>query len=315
MRRRSRVYGLYAVLVLLACGLRAQEASLSVLLRHDAAFAGDNITYTVIFANPGAPARNAVITDVIPDHTTFVSAQPAPGWTCGLADVGGHPAVRCTIPSFGPSSIFDRETMTIVLRIAPDFPFSPLLSNTVTIASDTPESVTTDNSATDLSDPEYYSDLVVTSTASPPVAPVGAIVTFEITVENRGSADSFETSFRDVLPPFVSFAGIEAPGWSCTVPPLGSSGEVLCRRARFLPGTSTIRIFGRADSVGQGENVAAVIGDSVDLTPEDRTATVSFGVVAPAQVPTLSTIGLILLGTALLAAGMVLLRKSGGRLA
>ena len=205
--------------------------------------------------------------------------------------------------------------MTIVLRIAPDFPFSPLLSNTVTIASDTPESVTTDNSATDLSDPEYYSDLVVTSTASPPVAPVGAIVTFEITVENRGSADSFETSFRDVLPPFVSFAGIEAPGWSCTVPPLGSSGEVLCRRARFLPGTSTIRIFGRADSVGQGENVAAVIGDSVDLTPEDRTATVSFGVVAPAQVPTLSTIGLILLGTALLAAGMVLLRKSGGRLA
>jgi uncharacterized repeat protein (TIGR01451 family) len=313
MRRRSRVYGLYAVLVLLACGLRAQEASLSVLLQHDAALGGENITYTVTFANPGAPALNAVITDVIPDHTTFVSAQPAPGWTCGLADVGGHQAVRCTIPSFGPSSIFDRETMTIVLRIAPDFPYSSQLSNTVTIASDTPESITADNSATDLSDPEYYSDLVVTSTASPPVAPVGAIVTFEIMVENRGAADSFETSFRDVLPSFVSFVGIEAPGWNCTFPPLGSSGEVLCERARFLPGTSTIRIFGRANGVGEGENVATVIGGSVDLTPEDRTATVSFGVVAPAQVPTLSSIGLILLGTALLAAGIALLRKSGVR--
>jgi uncharacterized repeat protein (TIGR01451 family) len=284
VQRRSRVYGLYAVLVLLACGLRAQEANLLIAIETDGAIPGSDFSYRLKFADLGATAQNVVITDVLPAHTTFVSAQPPAGWTCGLTTLGEAQAVRCTVPSLAPLPVFtERETLLLILRLAPDFPLNTFLTNTATISSDTPDSNTGNNTATSMhliAPTAAFADVSTTSSASPARVPVGELATFAVTIKNLGPSGTYGLTLRDTLPSFVSFAGIDAPGWRCTLPPVGASGEIVCDRSQFLPGIDSIRIFVRADQVGQGSNKASVTLDATDFTRDELTTLASITAVA-----------------------------------
>ncbi len=314
MQQRSRFLGMYAVFLLLACRLWAQEADLRLVSSPPLAFfSGTALTYTVLFANFGATAQNLVITDPLPPYTTFVSVQPAPGWACGLSTGGGQQAVRCTAPSLSPPVIFTNwSTMKITLGVAPDIPLGTALSNTVTISSDTPESNTSNNTATDthiISVADTIAVVSVTSSASPVVVPVGELATLVLTVKNLGPSGAYYTTLQDTLPSCASFAGIDAPGWRCTLPPVGASGQIFCERDQFLPGVESIRFFVRANQVGQGSNTAIIHPEARDdnFTPTSWATTTGFVAIAPIVVPALSLSGLAILGIALLVSGIALL--------
>jgi uncharacterized repeat protein (TIGR01451 family) len=96
---------------------------------------GTNETYTLRVANDGpSRATNARVSDQLPSGLSFVSASPA----CG--DVGG--TVTCTVGTLDPGAA---QTFTVTKRIASSANNCSELTNTATLASDTPDSDPSNN--------------------------------------------------------------------------------------------------------------------------------------------------------------------------
>jgi uncharacterized repeat protein (TIGR01451 family) len=56
---------------------------------------GETLLYTLTYSNVGgAPATNVIITETVPDHTTFIAASSTTGWTCPN---GSPPTTVCTL--------------------------------------------------------------------------------------------------------------------------------------------------------------------------------------------------------------------------
>jgi uncharacterized repeat protein (TIGR01451 family) len=106
--------------------------------------AGSNITYTLTAKNAsGFDATNAVVTDVLPANTTFVSFSAPAGWAKSTPAVGGTGTVTARKSTF---TINTSATFTLVVASNPQF--SGTITNTATIRSATPDPNLTNNSAT-----------------------------------------------------------------------------------------------------------------------------------------------------------------------
>jgi uncharacterized repeat protein (TIGR01451 family) len=106
--------------------------------------AGSTNIYPVAVYNsgPGA-AQNVVVTDVVPANMTFVSITPAAG--CVTPGPGGTGTITCTIPTLarGDSIIFE-----ITLQVIPGTAAGTQLSNTATVAANTNDPISDNNSST-----------------------------------------------------------------------------------------------------------------------------------------------------------------------
>ena len=112
----------------------------------DPAVANGNITYVITVRNDGPlAATSAMLTDVIPANTTFVSRAAAAGWTCTTPVVGGIGTVSCTNPSVAASAV---ATFTLVVKVNAGVASGIVISNTATVSSATTDPVTSNNTAT-----------------------------------------------------------------------------------------------------------------------------------------------------------------------
>ncbi|MEO8033937.1 MAG: hypothetical protein ABI837_05850, partial [Acidobacteriota bacterium] len=145
--------------------------------------------------------------------------------------------------------------------------------NTATIASTTPDPNPGAESAT-ASSTVANADLSVTKVDTPDPVIAGTNLSYDITIDNAGPADSIGATLTDTLPPGTTFVSLTAParGWSCTTPAVGAPGTISCSIPTFAtPGTDVFTlVVAVAPSVTQGStltNTATASATTPDLNP------------------------------------------------
>ena len=116
------------------CCTASTDLAVTLSAAPDPVLAGQNLSYTLSVANLGpASASSVTLTDALPDSVTFVSASP------GCVNLGG--AVVCSVGTLPSGSA---TNFTVVVT-----PWAGgLITNTLTVASPTPDPDPTNNIAT-----------------------------------------------------------------------------------------------------------------------------------------------------------------------
>ena len=225
----------------------------------DPVAAGGNLVYTINASNAGPLIANtAVLSDMLPTGTSFVSLTSAPGWSCATPAVGAGGTISCSQASFpiGSSAAF-----TLTVAVSSSVAAGTVLSNTVTIASGTPDSNTANNSATTTTNvvAAAQGHLTITPTAVPfgnqAVGSTSAAQT--VTLKNDGTASLDVTALTAATAPFARSGGTCATALpialatnaSCTLTytftpsATGAASQTLTVTAN-APGSGTIGLSG-----------------------------------------------------------------------
>lgn len=125
---------------------RAQTAPLADLTvtksGDEAAPVGGTITYNIVVSNGGPDdSANVQLTDPLPAHTTFVSADSPTGGTVTFAN-------NTLTVGFGTIPAFESGSVTLVVSVNGDTPRNTTISNTATVTSDTTDPEGENNSST-----------------------------------------------------------------------------------------------------------------------------------------------------------------------
>lgn len=247
----------------------------------DPVLAGDDLTYTVTVGNTGpSTAVDVVVTDLLPDEVTLVSAVDGTGaGVCAEVQPG---EVVCEIGDLDPG---DTATILITVTVDPSVPDGTILTNTVMVSSPTdPDGAQAEEATTVNTAAELWIEKTGTATAG---NPSGDLV-YEITVHNvegsapddtptsgdGGPSDAQDVVVVDDLPLDPKKLEIQHLSASCTYDE--SAHEVTCTTATLPAGTSVtyeiqVKIKG---SVGTITNVATVSSSTFDPDTSNNTDTV-----------------------------------------
>ena len=247
------------------------------------------IAYTITVTNGGPYAASTVsLTDPLPPGVTFVSLSSPAGWSCTTPAVGAGGTVTCTIASLATGTY--PFTLSVTSPAAP----GPI-SNTATVAS-TNEDVPGNESATTPTTIGGVATLVTTKTG-PPTAVSGTPITYNISVLNNGPSAATGVVVTDVLPAGVSFVSATPSQGSCS-----GTTTVTCSLGTLAnAATATVALTVNVTATS-GTITNSASATSAELNPTPLSATGSSPpatVVAPGQVPTLSTWVLLAMMTAL----------------
>jgi uncharacterized repeat protein (TIGR01451 family) len=253
----------------------AASADLSVVKSGPAtATSGANVVYTIVVANAGpSTAASVQLTDVVPPGTTFVSINQTsgPAYTCGNASG----TVTCTIASL-PGAMPASFDLTVLNGAG-----SGTVTNTATVATATPDPNPANNTSSTSANALTSADLAVTKTGPANAGPA-SLVHYDVTVTNNGPSTAANVTVSDTIPPGSTYASIfnspAGPAFSCTTPPVGGTGAVICTVATLPNGASgTIQIEVTTSAAGGGTliNSANATATTPDPNPANNTATTS----------------------------------------
>jgi uncharacterized repeat protein (TIGR01451 family) len=121
-------------------------------------------------------------------------------------------------------------------------------------------------------------DVAVAKEASAEVVLTNSLLTFTVSVENRGGSALTGVTVTDPLPPNVEFVAATSDVGSCT----NSNGTVTCDVGSLLPGAAaTITIQVTSTVPGFLTNSATVTALEADVVPENNSSTTIVQVVPP----------------------------------
>ncbi len=224
------------------------QADLSVLKTDspDPVIAGQNITYTINFANAGpGGASNVTVTDAVPTNTTFVSATvtTGTGWSTSAPAVGGTGNVVFSKAAIGSS---ETAVFTIVVKVNANTANGETIVNMAIAASDTADPDPMDNTSTAMTAVITQADLSVTKSDSPDPVIAGSNITYTINFTNNGPSDAQMVNVSDMVPSgttFVSAFVISGMGWTPSTPGVGMTGTVSFTKGTVAAGeTATFEI-------------------------------------------------------------------------
>lgn len=226
--------------------------------------AGLEVSYVATLTNGGASnAQDASIALPLPGTTTFVSATPSSGGSCGGVAVGANGTVTCTWA--GPTLPAGMRSVTIVAQVPIATPPGTVLNATATVASNTTDGNLGNNYATTTTTViAGGADLSITLGDSPDPVTAGNNLTYSITLTNGGPADAQDVSIGLPLPaPLTFVSATPSIGGNCTGVAAGANGTVTCTWAGVTAaaGTRNVTI------------VALVPASTADATVLNATAT------------------------------------------
>ncbi len=285
------------------------QADLSVTLTDapDPVTAGTQLTYTAVISNAGpSDATAVVLTLPTPANTSLVSGSVSGGSACA-----GSPVVCTVTGSMAPGS---SRTVSIVMLVAASAPEGSVISATATVTAGSPDPNAANNSATTTTNVITSADLVIGLTASTAQAFINVPVTFTATSLNNGPSDAQNVSITLTLTPDFRYSSFVATGATCTTPQVGSTGAIVCTWAgATAPGvTRTLTVVAFSNVEGPtGVNASTTSNTSDPVANNNLTGvTVQVGYLIE-EIPTLSGLGLILMGLMFGLMGFVAVRRQG----
>ena len=222
---------------------------------------GEQVTYTLLLSNAGpTDAQNSTLRDLLPAGLSGAEHSADGGITwepwSGILNLGVLPA---------------GETQTHLIRATVSAGAVGSLTNTASVASDTPDPDPSNNTDTHETPVVFSADLSVSKTGpADPVEP-GQLLTYTIAISNAGPDTARDVLLTDTTPPELSRVEFSLDGgaswspWSGAIPlgdlPGGSSQSLLLR--------------GGLSQTAQGNlsNTAVVFSPTPDPDPENNRST------------------------------------------
>jgi len=166
------------------------QADLSVekAAEQDSATPGGSVSYEIVVANAGpSDAQDVVVTDTLPEGVTFVGAAPP-------ATSGPDPLVW----ELGDLAAGDDATIDVIVEVSSGL--TDTFTNTVTVTSTTtPDPMPGNNTDDEPLETSPSADLELVKDAADTVS-VGEVITYGLTVYNRGLSDARDVIITDTLP-------------------------------------------------------------------------------------------------------------------
>jgi uncharacterized repeat protein (TIGR01451 family) len=193
---------------------------------------GGQITYTETVTNNDTTysAAGASLTQNTPTNTTFTSATPPAGWTCGTVPaVGGTGAITCTSNSqLNPNTTTGNFTIVVTVNAAA--PVGSTITSTATVSETGGTDPNLSNNTTTTTTTVSGADLSMTQSVSPTAVAPGSQITYTETVTNNGPDAAVGAVLYQETPANTTFSSITPPaGWTCgTQPAVGGTGQVIC---------------------------------------------------------------------------------------
>jgi len=173
---------------------------------------GDTISYTLTASNAAGAgtAEGVVLTETVPDETTFTAGPSDPGWGC-VPD--GSAGSTCTIAL---SDIAPGGSTMVSFAVTIDASVSPTLTAVNNTAVLSAANTTTDAEAMESTPVTAAAVLDLVKDDGGVSTVPGATVVYSLTVSNTGNADALATTLSDTVPANTTFnAAGSAMGWSC----------------------------------------------------------------------------------------------------
>ena len=250
--------------------------------------AGNDLTWTVIVTNNGpSTASDASVSLPLPAPTTFVSLAPPAGWSCSTPVAGTNGTITCSLSSTMNAAA--QATFTIVSNVPSSVAGGTTLSATASVSA-AGDSIPANDSATASVTTAAVADIAITKTRTASLVIPGGPLHYTITVTNNGPSDAASVTMTDVLPAPLRFTALATPaGWSCTTPPAGTNGAIVCSTSPMATGTvATFALDVVVDPATSGgtaiNNTATVITPTSDPNSANNSSTSSAGVGTPPNV-------------------------------
>ena len=228
--------------------------------------AGNNITYTQGVTNNGPMAAvNAVFSEAVPANTVFESLTVPSGWTCTTPAVGATGNINCTDPLVNNGA---NASFTLVVQVNAGTAQQTQITDVASVTSGTSDPNLANNTATvtTVVGQAGSAHLVVTNSATPNPVQAGNDISYTQTLTNQGPSAAANVSFGEALPANTTFVSMTTPaGWSCTDPPVGSGGTIVCTIASLAAG-STATTFNPVLQVTAGTASGTQITDTANVS-------------------------------------------------
>ncbi|MEM7053203.1 MAG: isopeptide-forming domain-containing fimbrial protein [Pseudomonadota bacterium] len=179
---------------------------------------GGTVSWTLSYENVGnQDATGVVITDTVPDNSTFNAGASTTGWVCAPDDSAGS---VCTF-DIGNVDAGTGDSITFVVTVDSPLPAGvDELSNSASIADDGnngPDPTPGNNEDDDTTPVTAAPDLSIVKDDGGITAVPAGLVVYTLSYENVGTQNATGVAITDVVPPNSTFvAGSSTVGWSCT---------------------------------------------------------------------------------------------------
>jgi uncharacterized repeat protein (TIGR01451 family) len=220
---------------------------------------GLTASYTIPVSNLstlGSSSGAVTVNDTLPLGIIPTSAAGT-GWTCSVASQ----TVSCVdSTALAPGTSY--PSITINANVAPTAP--SVVTNTAVVSGGGEINLSNDT-ATDVAAVVSSADLAVTNSASPNPVAAGSNINYTQIVTNNGPSAADNPSLIEAVPAGTTFVSIAVPtGWSCNVPTVGSTGNVVCTTVTMSGGTAAA--FSMIVKVNAGTANGTVITDTATVS-------------------------------------------------
>ena len=236
---------------------------------------GDIVIYTINFQNNGnIGASGVLLTDTLPAHTAFHSANSSTGWS----QIGSTDQYAFSV---GNLAVGQQQTVYFAVTVVSTLPTGiDTLSNQVVISDDLAngnDPNLTNNSSTLVITVDAAPDLSLTKTDHDVSIYPGQTVVYTLAYNNIGNQDASGVTIIETLPANSNFVAAQSgQGWQ----PGGSSGEYVLNLNSLVAGVSGETTFAVSvsqlwpDDIESIANSAVISDDGTngsDLNPANNT--------------------------------------------
>ncbi|MFP3853679.1 MAG: isopeptide-forming domain-containing fimbrial protein [Anaerolineales bacterium] len=185
---------------------------------------GDVIIYTLTYENVGnTGASGVVISETVPQSTSFNNANSTSGWNC-TGTVAGS-TCTFTVGTLAPDT---PATVDFAVQVVSPAPAGlEQIYNSASISDDGnngPEPTPANNSDSDVTPVGAVPDLAITKDDGQSIISDGTVLIYQMLVDNLGNQDATGVVVTDTVPVNTTFnPGSSSDGWSCT--PDNSAGS------------------------------------------------------------------------------------------